>query len=95
MSILRSVRQRAALLLAAAGLAMAPAAAQAHVGIYFGLGGYPAPYVYAPPPVQYYAPPVYYAPPDYYAAPPAYYYGPPPREWHRHWRDRDDDDWGR
>jgi hypothetical protein len=73
--------------LSAAGLALAPTAAQArvHVGIgigvpLFGPGYYAAPYPYYAPyyPAPYPAPPAYYAaPPAYYAPPPAYYAPPP------------------
>ncbi|HXQ53235.1 MAG TPA: hypothetical protein VN802_19245 [Stellaceae bacterium] len=46
--------------------ALAPAPAEARVGVYFGVGpwwGWPGPYYYVPPPPVVYMPPAYYAPP--------------------------------
>ena len=65
MTVFRSALVRAALL-ALAGAALLPAAAQAYWrgGVWFGLPGiYVAPPVYVAPPPVYVAPPVYAAPP--------------------------------
>jgi hypothetical protein len=77
---LRTTLLAGSVALSAAGIALAPTAAQArvHVGIgigipLFGPGYYAAPYPYYAP----YYPAPYPAPPAYYAAPPAYYAPPP------------------
>lgn len=65
-------------MLVAAGLALAPVAAQARWrgGLFFGIGPLFAPPLYAPP--AYYGPPIYAPPPPVYYGPPPMIYAPAP-----------------